>query len=202
MGFDSVYSRRSRLRLGLPLGSHASISRAPPFFSNELSAYRDATALRWKTYRYAFSICTAVCTCFCVPSFGSCSVYGFFPGLKLPSKKKVRSLQSGWNLTPIYFRRPERPLSVAVSNCDLTSRLLLSARLYDAAPLRTGSTMARPRKRGRRRKRCSIVAAEERRSQSMAAPTVLGSQTQLQIFRGSRETATDRGRARRLAEAG
>ncbi len=56
--------------------------------------------------------------------------------------------------------------------------------------------MARPRKRGRRRKRCSIVAAEERRSQSMAAPTVLGSQTQLQSFRGSRETATDRGRAR------
>ena len=142
MGFDSVYSRRSRLRLGLPLGSHASKFRAPPFFSNELSAYRDATALRWKTYRYAFLICTAVCTCFCVPSFGSCSVYGFFPGLKLPSKKKVRSLQSGWNLTPIYFRRPERPLSVAVSNCDLTSRLLLSARLYDAAPLCTDSTTA------------------------------------------------------------
>ena len=183
MGFDSVYSRRSRLRLGLPLGSHASKFRAPPFFSNELSAYRDATALRWKTYRYDFLKCTAVCTCFCAPSFGSCSVYGFFPGLKLPSKKKVRSLQSGWNLTPIYFRRPERPLSVAVSNCDLTSRLLLSARLYDAAPLCTESTMARPRKRGRRRKRCSIVADEERRSQSMAAPTVLG-------------------RARRLAEAG
>ena len=56
--------------------------------------------------------------------------------------KKVRSLQSGWNLTPIYFRRPERPLSVAVSNCDLTSRLLLSARLYDAAPLCTDSTTA------------------------------------------------------------
>ena len=62
--------------------------------------------------------------------------------------------------------------------------------------------MARPRQRGRRRKRCSRVAAEERRSQSMAAPTVLGSQTQLQSFCGSRETATDRGRARRLAEAG
>ena len=28
--------------------------------------------------------------------------------------KKVRSLQSGWNLTPIHYRRPERPLSVAV----------------------------------------------------------------------------------------
>ena len=113
MGFNSVYSRRSRLRLGLPLGSHASKFRAPPFFSNELSAYRDATALRWKTYRYDFLKCTAVCTCFCAPSFGSCSVYGFFPGLKLPSKKKVRSLQSGWNLTPIHYRRPERPLSVA-----------------------------------------------------------------------------------------
>ena len=39
---------------------------------------------------------------------------GFFPGHKLPSEKKVRSLQSGWNLTPIHYRRPERPLSVAV----------------------------------------------------------------------------------------
>ena len=38
---------------------------------------------------------------------------GFFPGHKLPSEKKVRSLQSGWNLTPIHYRRPERPLSVA-----------------------------------------------------------------------------------------
>ena len=36
------------------------------------------------------------------------------------------------------------------SNCDLTSRLLLSARLYDTPPLRTESTMGRPRKRGRR----------------------------------------------------
>jgi len=38
---------------------------------------------------------------------------GFFPDSNCPLKK-VRSLQSGWNLTPTHYRRPERPLSVAV----------------------------------------------------------------------------------------
>lgn len=35
-------------------------------------------------------------------------------------------------------------------NCDLTSRLLLDARLYDAPPTRDGSQRGRPRKRGER----------------------------------------------------
>jgi hypothetical protein len=36
------------------------------------------------------------------------------------------------------------------SNCDLTSRLLIDARLYDAPPLRQPGTNGRPRKRGER----------------------------------------------------
>ena len=36
-------------------------------------------------------------------------------------------------------------------NCDLTSRLLLASRLYDAAPERIPGTNGRPRKRGQRR---------------------------------------------------
>jgi len=36
------------------------------------------------------------------------------------------------------------------ANCDLTSRLLLDARLYDAPPVRTPGTPGRPRKRGQR----------------------------------------------------
>jgi len=36
------------------------------------------------------------------------------------------------------------------ANCDLTSRLLLDARLYDAPPVRTRGQKGRPRKRGRR----------------------------------------------------
>jgi len=60
------------------------------------------------------------------------------------------------------------------ANCDLTSRLLLDARLYDAPPVRTPGTPGRPRKRGQRLATPRVYAAPRRPLRIVAVEPLTG----------------------------